>query len=511
MRLIVRAGTALATVVAAGAIAAAPAGAACSAPAVSGTNATVTCTQGAGQAVAIPANVDSVALTAFGGDGGTTPLSPFTPTGGTAAGTYVSSGPYVLTVDVGARGSAAGTGGAPDGGGGMGGGAGGGGSSRIAVGATPLIIAAGGGGNGTSTQWGKGGNGGGSSPAGFGFDGQPGGICQSQSNCFPTAMGGTSTGPGAGAGGGAAGVGGTGGDAAAASGGGGGGGGCFGGGGGGVSPNGALDGGSGAGGGSTCVAPALVGVTQPQPPGGDGLVTITYRVPAPPAITSPSTAAFSVGTHGTFAVQASGGPVPALSLDDPGDLPAGLTFTSGSGTATIAGTPTGPAGSFPVTVRAHNSAGPDATQRLTIDVAGTTLPPAGIVSIGGGAVSVPSTGGKSPVATTATGVQVRLGCAGTSGQTCTGHVAVVVRERKRGSKVVGISAKLKTKTVVVGQAKYTIAAGRFKTVSVRLNATGRKLLKRFRRMTVTVRVTVTTVSGQAQLLSRKVTLKAKKR
>jgi len=504
-------------------LAASPAGATCSAPALSGPTATVTCSPGVGQTVNVPDHVNSVTLTVFGGDGGLTALVPFVGAGGGASATYTSPGPYALAVDVGTAGLDNGTAGTPGGGAGAGGGAGGGGLSQVTVGATPLIIAAGGAGAGTSNQFGKGGDGGGGTTS-FGLDGQPGGICSTPTNCFSTALGGTQSAGGAGDGvpAGLNGSSGVGGDAATF--GGGGGAGYFGGGGGGSPPApvpGDITHGGGGGGGSTYVNPSLTGLTLPLGAGGDGLVQISYRNPGPAAITSAAATTFTIGSHVSFAIAASGGPVPAVSLDDPADLPAGLTFTPGAGgTAALAGTATGTARTVALTIRAQNGNGAPAVQTLTVTLVPAQapvipLPNGSIKSTGGGSVGVPLTapGGGAPIAATSTGgVAVALGCNGDVTQTCTGKVSVTVRERTRGSKILAVlsRAKTKTKTVLVGSASYTIAAGKITVVKVTLNKTGKKLLTRFKKLKVKVKVAVSTASGQKQLASKTVTIKAPK-
>jgi hypothetical protein len=88
-----------------------------------------------------------------------------------------------------------------------------------------------------------------------------------------------------------------------------------------------------------------------------------------PTITSASTASFTVGTAGTYTVTTTGYPAPTIT--ESGTLPAGLTFTPGtSGTATIAGTTTAAAGTYPVTIKATNSSGSTATLSLSITVVG---------------------------------------------------------------------------------------------------------------------------------------------
>jgi hypothetical protein len=599
----------------------------CGSPVVTGSTATVTCTAGSGQSVSVPANhVGGVTLEAIGGDGGSSQVDPNVSSGGGARGSYAKAGAFTLTVDVGTAGvdgiPSSGAGGTPGGGAGDAGqfgGGGGGGYSQIVDGATPVIIAGGGGGAGSSGQFGIGGDGAGGADTWY-PDGQPGGGCiqPPESNCLEiSGHGATTTAPGAGESetsvsghiDGQPGSGRVGGAAGAATGGGGGGGGCFGGGGGGTTVAGIGGGGGGGGGGSTCVDASLTNVSEPLGPGGDGVVVVSWTTPTPPAITSAGTASFTLGTNGTFtitssgnpdatislddpadlpaglsftagaggtgvisgtptgspssvivhvnadngvgtaddepltinvtgtvtpapvpasitstgpakftigtagsyAITAAGSPTPVISLDDPADLPAGLKFTGGTGSASISGTPTGSAGSFSVTVRAVAGAGPDATQKLTIEVAA----PPGTQSSGGGFVDTGGAAGP-PVTTTPSGtVGVTLGCAGATGTTCTGQVAVSVRERLRGSKVIGVAARAKrtTRTVKVGVARYTIAAGNVKVVKVALNRTGRALLKRFHHLKVKVVVAVTTSNGLSQAATRTVTLRqpAKKR
>lgn len=88
----------------------------------------------------------------------------------------------------------------------------------------------------------------------------------------------------------------------------------------------------------------------------DGTASAPVTLYAPPAITTGATATGVVGTAGTFAVAATGYPTPSLALI--GSLPTGVDFVdNGDGTATIAGTPSGTAQDYPVTVRASNAGG----------------------------------------------------------------------------------------------------------------------------------------------------------
>ena len=132
--------------------------------------------------------------------------------------------------------------------------------------------------------------------------------------------------------------------------------------------------------------------------------TLTVTVQQAPAITSASSATFTVGTAGSFSVTSTGSP--AATFTESGALPSGVTFTSnGNGTATLAGTPAaGTNGSYPITITAANGVGSNATQSFTLTVNAAATAPAitsassATFTVGtAGSFSVTSTG--SPAAT----------------------------------------------------------------------------------------------------------------
>lgn len=89
---------------------------------------------------------------------------------------------------------------------------------------------------------------------------------------------------------------------------------------------------------------------------------------AAPAITSASSASFTIGTAASFTISATGTPAPTLSKT--GTLPAGVSFTANNdGTATLAGTAAAGSGNtYHITITAHNGSGADATQNFTLTV-----------------------------------------------------------------------------------------------------------------------------------------------
>jgi hypothetical protein len=108
-----------------------------------------------------------------------------------------------------------------------------------------------------------------------------------------------------------------------------------------------------------------------------GLLAVKAAPPTstPPAITSPNSAGFTVGTAGSFTVTTTGAPTPALT--ETGALPNGVTFAdNGNGTATLGGTPAaGTAGSYVITITANNGVGSPANQSFTLSVNNTSQAP----------------------------------------------------------------------------------------------------------------------------------------
>ena len=87
-------------------------------------------------------------------------------------------------------------------------------------------------------------------------------------------------------------------------------------------------------------------------------------------------------------------------------------------------------------------------------------------------------------------VLVPLACS--AGRRCSIIATLSVVERVRNGSVVGIAARkhrLRTKVKVVGRASTALSAGQHKTLKVRLNRLGRRLLRRFGKLGATLRVT----------------------
>jgi hypothetical protein len=108
-------------------------------------------------------------------------------------------------------------------------------------------------------------------------------------------------------------------------------------------------------------------ITATNGVGSNATQNFTLTVDEAPSITSSNSTSFSVGGAGTFTVNATGFPKP--SITESGALPSGVTFTPGTGSATLSGTPaSGTNGTYPITFTASNGVGSNATQSFTLTV-----------------------------------------------------------------------------------------------------------------------------------------------
>ena len=96
---------------------------------------------------------------------------------------------------------------------------------------------------------------------------------------------------------------------------------------------------------------------------GEDVATVTVVVP--PTISSANTTTLTTGTPGAFHVTASGNPTATLSQT--GVLPSGVSFIGATGI--LGGTPAaGSGGAYPLTFKATNGVGPDASQSFSLVV-----------------------------------------------------------------------------------------------------------------------------------------------
>ncbi len=163
-----------------------------------------------------------------------------------------------------------------------------------------------------------------------------------------------------------------------------------------------------------------------------------------------------------------------------------------------------------VSVMATNSSG-----SLSISSDPLSIPAAGQPGTGGGGDPQPrpkplivSTASMGRIAASASGVVVQVRCS--VGNGCPAITAqLVVVEHLHGSKITALSAakrRVTTRTVVIGKATAKLAAGQSKQLTVRLNRTGRSLLKRFKHLSGKLKVT----SGGKVVGTKGVSVKAER-
>ena len=130
-----------------------------------------------------------------------------------------------------------------------------------------------------------------------------------------------------------------------------------------------------------------------------------------------------------------------------------------------------------------------------------TVPAGGLGTISETRVGTPRVAGRT--------VSVPLTCSAQAAGSCTIALRLTVLETLRGSRVIAVAAarRISRKTVTVGAVTARVPAGQRRTVTVALNATGRRLLRSLHKLTAKLSVSGTVVGTiSAQLRSATVTL-----
>lgn len=130
-----------------------------------------------------------------------------------------------------------------------------------------------------------------------------------------------------------------------------------------------------------------------------------------------------------------------------------------------------------------------------------TVPAGGLGTISETTVGAPRAGRNS--------VSVPVTCSAQAAGSCTLKLRLTVLETLHGSRVVAVAAQTRRATVTVGTRTVRLKPGQQATVAVALNATGKRLLARMRRLPVKLSVSGTVVGAiSASLKSTTVTLAA---
>jgi hypothetical protein len=123
---------------------------------------------------------------------------------------------------------------------------------------------------------------------------------------------------------------------------------------------------------------------------------------------------------------------------------------------------------------------------------GVVNPIGGGSGAGGTSSSSRATAAFGQVKVSRTTAVIPVTCNGPSGAQCAFTVTLAAREVRRGNRLIAVgAAKAKTRRVkvTIGAASVAVPAGTTRTVPVSLNARGKRLLKRFKRLKVSLAVT----------------------
>ena len=111
------------------------------------------------------------------------------------------------------------------------------------------------------------------------------------------------------------------------------------------------------------------------------------------------------------------------------------------------------------------------------------------------------------------GVTDKLICAPSALLPCQATETLTTTETTKGGRPVALSASIrrKSRTVIVATKTVMIQPGKKVTVMVKLNATGRKLLARFGKLPVTLKITLLQNGRHLTIANTKLTVKPKKK
>jgi hypothetical protein len=203
-------------------------------------------------------------------------------------------------------------------------------------------------------------------------------------------------------------------------------------------------------------------------------------------------------------------PQPSVSIN-----PAGTSF---SGTVTVSGRASDPEGLAGVSVNGTHAA-------LAGDGSWTATVP---LSPGHNTLTATATNlyGATAQASTQAGY-AKLGLAGKprakglfvvfkatcadAGVSCAGNALLVTKERVKGKRVLGLTAKTKTRKLTTGRKRFSVKPGATATIKVPLNKAARKLLARFHKLPVRVTVSVAAGGVTSSVGGTKVTFHARKK
>lgn len=231
---------------------------------------------------------------------------------------------------------------------------------------------------------------------------------------------------------------------------------------------------------------------------GSSLPTATSVACSPPTLAAgkPTSCTFTVADETPGATQTPGGTVSATNSQAGTWSPASvctLTATATPGRAACSLTYTPAQVGVPTLTGAYSGDGTHGASHGSTSITASSPVSIGPGPGGGGGPGGSGAGGGGSAGAghavvNGTGARVLVSCKGAAGTSCTINLTLSILETLAGHQVVAVAAAAQgrhtKRTVIVGSRTVTLAAGRSETVTVSLNAAGRKLLAGRRRLPV---------------------------
>ena len=213
----------------------------------------------------------------------------------------------------------------------------------------------------------------------------------------------------------------------------------------------------------------------------------SVSITAPANGASVGTASPSVTVSGTAA---DSGAIASVSVN-------GVAATLGAGGSWSASVPL-KAGSNALTATATDQAGLARTASVTVTYKAppTPPPPAATATLAG------------PITTNRGNVIFHVICKGAEGTFCSLNDALTTLERLKKGRLIGLLARITTRKLTVATAHQLIFGGREVKVTLKLNALGKELLKRFHKLPVHLTVTLNLKSTASTAISKNVLVSA---
>jgi len=158
------------------------------------------------------------------------------------------------------------------------------------------------------------------------------------------------------------------------------------------------------------------------------------------------------------------------------------------------------AGTNTITATATNQAGISRSASVTITYAPPSPPAA--------AARASQVGGLSGANGQAT---FTIACHGAAGTSCKIHAEMTTVEKFRRGRVIGLTARVRSKTVTVASLTLVIPAGQTVKVTLKPNGTGRSLLARFHRLPVHLTAVLEGPAGSTAVVAQNLTIKPKRK